>query len=76
MFSRKSPLTFRNAYWRGRGWPVRDFIEDKEVISPQDATISSNMAKRIQKVLSTLNEREEKILRMRFGIGGKHDQYP
>jgi RNA polymerase primary sigma factor len=31
------------------------------------------MAKRIQKALSTLNEREEKILRMRFGIGEKHD---
>jgi RNA polymerase primary sigma factor len=31
------------------------------------------MAKRIQKVLSTLNNREEKILRMRFGIGEKHD---
>jgi len=31
------------------------------------------MAKRIQKVLSTQNEREEKILRMRFGIGEKHD---
>jgi RNA polymerase primary sigma factor len=31
------------------------------------------MAKRIQKVLSTLNEREEKILRMRFGIGEKHE---
>ena len=31
------------------------------------------MAKQIQKVLSTLNEREEKILRMRFGIGEKHD---
>jgi RNA polymerase primary sigma factor len=52
---------------------LEDFIEDKEGISPQDAAISSNMAKRIQKVLSTLNEREEKILRMRFGIGEKHD---
>jgi len=52
---------------------LEDFIEDEEVISPQDAAISSNMAKRIQKVLSTLNEREEKILRMRFGIGEKHD---
>jgi RNA polymerase primary sigma factor len=50
-----------------------DFIEDKEVISPQEAAISSNMVKRIQKVLSTLNEREEKILRMRFGIGERHD---
>jgi len=52
---------------------LEDFIEDKEAISPQDAAISSIMAKRIQKVLSTLNEREEKILRMRFGIGEKHD---
>jgi len=50
-----------------------DFIEDKEVISPQEAAISSNMVKRIQKVLSTLNEREEKILKMRFGIGERHD---
>jgi RNA polymerase primary sigma factor len=43
------------------------------MISPQDAAISSNLAKQTQKVLSTLNEREEKILRMRFGIGEKHD---
>ena len=52
---------------------LEDFIEDKEVISPQEAAISSNMAKRIQKVLSALDEREEKILRMRFGIGETHD---
>jgi RNA polymerase primary sigma factor len=52
---------------------LEDFIEDKEVISPQDAAISSNMRKQIQKVLSTLNKREEKIVRMRFGIGEKHD---
>jgi RNA polymerase primary sigma factor len=52
---------------------LEDFIEDKEVISPQDAAISSNMRKQIQKVLSTLKKREEKIVRMRFGIGEKHD---
>ena len=52
---------------------LEDFIEDKEVISPQEAAINSNRAERIQKVLSTLNEREEKILRMRFGIGEKQD---
>ena len=52
---------------------LEDFIEDKEAISPQDAAISSNMTRQIQRVLSTLNEREEKILRMRFGIGEKHD---
>ncbi len=52
---------------------LEDFIEDKETISPQDAAISSNMTKQIQRVLSTLNQREEKILRMRFGIGEKQD---
>jgi len=52
---------------------LEDFIEDKEVISPQDAAISLNMARQIQRVLSTLNKREEKIMRMRFGIGEKHD---
>jgi RNA polymerase primary sigma factor len=52
---------------------LEDFIEDKEVISPQDAAINSNMAKQIQEVLSTLKQREEKILRMRFGIGEEHN---
>jgi RNA polymerase primary sigma factor len=52
---------------------LEDFIEDKEAISPQDAAITSNMAKQIQRVLSTLQKREEKILKMRFGIGEKHD---
>ncbi|MBS3907441.1 MAG: RNA polymerase sigma factor RpoD [Syntrophaceae bacterium] len=52
---------------------LEDFIEDKESISPHDATISSNLVKQIQTVFSTLDKREEKILRMRFGIGEKHD---
>jgi len=52
---------------------LADFIEDKGSLSPQDAAISSNLVKQTQKVLSTLNKREEKILRMRFGIGENHD---
>jgi RNA polymerase primary sigma factor len=52
---------------------LEDFIEDKDGISPQDAAITSNLVKQIQKVLSSLSEREEKILRMRFGIGEKQD---
>ena len=52
---------------------LEDFIEDKGSISPQDAAINSNLAKQTQRVLSTLDKREEKILRMRFGIGEKHD---
>jgi RNA polymerase primary sigma factor len=69
----KRPISLETPIGEEGDGRLEDFIEDKEVISPQEAAISSNMAKRIQKVLSTLNEREEKILRMRFGIGEKHD---
>jgi RNA polymerase primary sigma factor len=69
----KKPISLETPIGEEEDSRLGDFIEDKEVISPQEAAISSNMVKRIQKVLSTLNEREEKILRMRFGIGERHD---
>jgi len=52
---------------------LSDFIEDKSVISPADAVISMNLAEQTRKVLGTLTPREEKVLRMRFGIGEKSD---
>jgi RNA polymerase primary sigma factor len=52
---------------------LEDFIEDKGSISPQDAAINSNLVNQTRTVLSTLDKREEKILRMRFGIGENHD---
>jgi RNA polymerase primary sigma factor len=50
-----------------------DFVEDKSVISPADAVISMNLAEQTRKVLGTLTPREEKVLRMRFGIGERSD---
>ncbi len=50
-----------------------DFIEDKNVINPGDAIISLNLAEQTRRVLSTLTAREEKVLRMRFGIGEESD---
>ncbi len=44
------------------------FIEDKSVISPVDAITSMDLAERTRKALATLTAREEKVLRMRFGI--------
>jgi len=67
------PLSLETPIGEEEDSRLEDFIEDKEAISPQDAAISSNMRKQIQQVLSTLNEREGKIVRMRFGIGEKHD---
>ena len=50
-----------------------DFIEDKSAISPANATAYSMLKEQMDDVLSTLTEREEKVLRLRFGIG---DGYP
>jgi RNA polymerase primary sigma factor len=50
-----------------------DFIEDKSVVSPAEAVINMNLAEQTRKVLKTLTPREEKVLRMRFGIGEKSD---
>lgn len=50
-----------------------DFIEDKNVINPGDAIVNLNLAEQTRRVLSTLTAREEKVLRMRFGIGEESD---
>ncbi|MCA9746158.1 MAG: RNA polymerase sigma factor RpoD, partial [Ruminococcus sp.] len=50
-----------------------DFIEDKSILNPSDAVVNMNLAESTTRVLSTLTPREEKVLRMRFGIGEKSD---
>ena len=50
-----------------------DFIEDKKFMLPSDAAVNMNLAEQTRKVLATLTPREEKVLRMRFGIGEKAD---
>ena len=52
---------------------VLRFIEDKKALSPDDAAVHSNLSEKTREVLSTLTPREEKVLRMRFGIGEKSD---
>ncbi len=50
-----------------------DFIEDKNAMLPVDSAIQSNLKSATEKILSTLTTREEKVLRMRFGIGLQSD---
>jgi len=50
-----------------------DFIEDKTIVNPSNAIILMNLGEQTRKVLATLTPREEKVLRMRFGIGEKSD---
>jgi len=48
---------------------LSDFIEDKSMLSPLDAAIQHDLKVQINKTLTTLNEKEQKILKKRFGIG-------
>jgi RNA polymerase primary sigma factor len=46
-----------------------DFIEDRQVVSPSDAVINLNLKEQTESVLKTLTPREEKVIKMRFGVG-------
>jgi RNA polymerase primary sigma factor len=46
-----------------------DFIEDRQEVSPADAVINLNLKEQTEKVLHTLTPREEKVIKMRFGVG-------
>ena len=46
-----------------------DFIEDRQVISPSDAVINLNLKEQTESVLQTLTPREERVIKMRFGVG-------
>jgi RNA polymerase primary sigma factor len=69
----KEPISLETPIGEEEDSHLGDFIEDKSVISPSDAVISMNLAEQTRKVLATLTPREEKVLRMRFGIGEKSE---
>jgi RNA polymerase primary sigma factor len=46
-----------------------DFIEDRQVLSPIDSVLVSNLQDQTRRVLKTLTPREEQVLKMRFGVG-------
>jgi RNA polymerase primary sigma factor len=67
----KEPISLETPTGAEEDLHVGDFIQDKSVISAVDAVISVNLAHQTRKVLAMLTPREEKVLRMRFGIGEK-----
>jgi RNA polymerase primary sigma factor len=69
----KEPISLETPIGEEEDSHLGDFIEDKGVVSPSEAVITMNLAEQTRKVLSTLTPREEKVLRMRFGIGEKSD---
>ena len=69
----KEPISLETPVGEEEDSHLGDFIEDKKVINPGEAIVNLNLAEQTRKVLSTLTPREEKVLRMRFGIGEESD---
>jgi len=69
----KEPISLETPIGEEEDSHLGDFIEDKGVVSPSDAVVGLNLSEQTRRVLKTLTPREEKVLRMRFGIGEKSD---
>ncbi len=69
----KEPISLETPIGEEEDSHLGDFIEDKNIPTPGDAVTGLNIAEQTQRVLATLTPREEKVLRMRFGIGEKSD---
>ncbi len=69
----KEPISLETPIGEEEDSHLGDFIEDKSILSPNEAALSFNLSDQTKQVLSTLTPREEKVLRMRFGIGEKSD---
>src|SRR5690606_36759122 len=69
----KEPISLESPIGEEEDSHLGDFIEDKSAINPAEAVINMNLSDQTRRVLKTLTPREEKVLRMRFGIGEKND---
>jgi RNA polymerase primary sigma factor len=69
----KDPISLDTPIGNGEDSYLADFIEDSDSVSPQEAVIQDSLRRNLLKVLSTLTPREEKVLRMRFGIDTEVD---
>jgi RNA polymerase primary sigma factor len=69
----KEPISLETPIGEEEDSSLGDFIEDKGVVSPLEAVIKGNLSDQTARVLATLTPREERVLRMRFGIGEKSD---
>ena len=70
----KEPLSLETPYGDEEDSRLGDFIEDKDTILPIDAAIQSNLREITTRVLASLTPREERVLRLRFGIGTSGDR--
>ena len=72
----KEPISLETPIGEEEDSHLGDFIEDKSFLSPGESVVNTNLSDIIRRVLATLTPREEKVLRMRFGIGEKERTIP
>ena len=69
----KEPISLETPIGEEEDSHLGDFIEDRSIVSPVEMVINNSLEDQTRRVLKTLTPREEKVLRMRFGIGEKSD---
>lgn len=69
----KEPISLETPIGEEEDSTLGDFIKDETAVSPADEAINRNLSMKTRDVLSQLSPREEKVIRMRFGIGEKSD---
>jgi RNA polymerase primary sigma factor len=69
----KEPISLETPIGQEEDSHLGDFIEDKDAVSPSEAVVSHALSEQTEKVLATLTPREERVLRLRFGIGETTD---
>ncbi len=65
----KEPISLEAPVGEDEDGSLGDFIEDRSVVNPQESVMNANLAEQTRRVLATLAPREERVLKMRFGIG-------
>ncbi|MGA9582066.1 MAG: RNA polymerase sigma factor RpoD [Allosphingosinicella sp.] len=73
MMIAKEPISLETPIGDEEDSHLGDFIEDKNAVIPVDAAIQANLKETVTRVLASLTPREERVLRMRFGIGMNTD---
>ena len=66
----QEPISLETPIGEEEDSSLKDFIEDRGALSPIDAVMTLNLREQTQSVLKSLTPREEKVLKMRFGVGG------
>lgn len=69
----REPVSLEKLIGKYEEISLGNLIEDKSVLPPEEEVVNSHLSRQVEELLESLSPREEKILRMRYGIGEKHD---